>query len=105
MPFTELGVSGWSDNVPMPKLIPSKEKVRAKVEMPLAAFIVSIDSVEALLGYNLFTQLDELLEIEIESKVHRSISMVTKNVCLQLVVLVDYFHPCLSRLNSSIIRQ
>lgn len=40
-----------------------------KIEMPLAAFIVSIDSVEALLGYNLFTQLDELLEIEIESKV------------------------------------
>ncbi|NRA12893.1 MAG: DNA/RNA non-specific endonuclease [Crocinitomicaceae bacterium] len=38
-----------------------------KIEKSLASFSVSIDSVEALLGYDLFTQLDSLLEIEIES--------------------------------------
>ena len=41
-----------------------------KINMPLASFTVSIDSVEALLGYDLFTELDDLLETEIESSVN-----------------------------------
>lgn len=41
-----------------------------KIEMPLASYTVSIDSVEALLGYDLFTELDDLLETEIESNVN-----------------------------------
>ena len=38
-----------------------------KIELPLESFTVSVDSIESLLGYDLFSELDEAVEKEVES--------------------------------------